>query len=256
MTIRVDSMIGSQWLKTVKDICDKIWSEIQLLGTFDRVEILTDNYDDEHPIKQATRTARGQGGTKLSIDLTSDLPPKLQEFLQNDDNKSVLYQVMTAYFKTLVSELNQETVYVIVYGQMPTLGSVPSSTMIEVDYRLVLHIIDALLKGFNDVVVRANDTDVVIILMAFFPFLLSQCQHLNLKINHGIKLNQTLFNINNMCANHDMENCPALLFYHAFSGCDYVPSFYGHGKIQFCDEMVKNIDSYRETFTQLSQLPT
>ena len=81
---------------------------------------------------------------------------------------------MTAYFKTLVSELNQDTVYVMVYGQMPILGSEPSSTMIEVDYRLVLHIIDALLKGFNDVVVRANDTDVVIILMAFFPFLLSQ----------------------------------------------------------------------------------
>ena len=48
----------------------------------------------------------------------------------------------------------------------------------------------------------------------------------------------------------------SIIIYHFFSGCDYAPSIFGHGKIQFWDEMVKNIDSYRETFTQLSQLPT
>ena len=80
MTVRVTHIKISQRLKTVKDLCSKVWSEIELLGSFDRVEIITDNYDDDHSLKEATRKARGQGGTKIAFDLTSDLAPKLQEF--------------------------------------------------------------------------------------------------------------------------------------------------------------------------------
>ena len=143
--------------------------------------------------------------------------------------------------------------YVVICGRDTLLGS--SSTMIEVDYRMILHIVDALKKGFNAVTVRENDTDDVIILMAYFPFLLSLCSDLTLQIDHSIKPNKTTLNVNNMCANLGMENCLPLLFYHAFSGCDYTPSFFGHGKVSFWDEMIKNMADYRQTFTELSQAP-
>ena len=47
-----------------------------------------------------------------------------------------------------------------------------------------------------------------------------------------------------------------LLFLHAFSGCDYTSSFFGLGKTKFFDEMVKNVDKYRLTFTELSLNPS
>ena len=73
MTLRVAHMKSLQRLKTVKDLCSKVCSEIGLLGlgSFGRVEIITDDYDDDHPLKEATRKGRGQGGTKIEFDLTA-----------------------------------------------------------------------------------------------------------------------------------------------------------------------------------------
>ena len=47
-----------------------------------------------------------------------------------------------------------------------------------------------------------------------------------------------------------------LLFLHAFSCYDYTPSFFGVGKTKFFYELVKNVDKYRLTFTELSLNPS
>ena len=120
------------------------------------------------------------------------------------------------------------------------------------DYRIISHIFHAISKGFTMTTVYCNDTDIVVIILAFLPMLLQASPQIQVFIHHDSEV----LNLNNMCANLGIENCRMLLFLHAFSGCDYTPSFFGVGKTKFFDEMVKNIDRYRHTFTELSLNPS
>ena len=58
-------------------------------------------------------------------------------------------------------------------------GSVPSSTHMEADYRLVGHILHAIKCGYNRTTVRANDTDILMTLMAFMPYFLEKIKILS-----------------------------------------------------------------------------
>ena len=77
---------------------------------------------------------------------------------------------------------------------------------------------------------------------------------INISIKHGLGDGE-LLNLNNVCANLGVLNCRMTLFMHAFTGCDYTPSFFSTGKSKFFDEMVTNADRYRATFDELSTEP-
>lgn len=57
--------------------------------------------------------------------------------------------------------------------------SMPPSNHLEADYRLIIHILDALGNGYSKSKVRANDTDIVVLLTAFMPKSLISIQNLN-----------------------------------------------------------------------------
>ena len=58
----------------------------------------------------------------------------------------------------------------------------------EADYRLVTHIVHALESGFKSIIVRRNDTDVVVILVGYFYTFLQMCADVKWWITFGIKL--------------------------------------------------------------------
>ena len=120
----------------------------QAIG-YDRVDVVPDDYSNEHPTKAITRLNRGGLGTKVSFELMSKIVSKIAEFLDNKDNKDCLYTIMTAYFRQKALECDSSTVFVIVYGEETLLGSVPKSTHREADYRIISHIFDAISKGFT-----------------------------------------------------------------------------------------------------------
>ena len=53
------------------------------------------------------------------------------------------------------------------------------------------------------------------------------------------------------------DKCKALPFFHAFSGCDTVSSFYGHSKTKIWDSWFKssNMEQITNIFTELSNQP-
>ena len=224
ITNRVAQRPGAHF-DTVRDLCQAVWLDIlELAKGFSRVDVVPDDYRNLHPIKANTRSSRGQG-TKLSFELNSKITGKLIEFLNNEDNKDCLYTIMTMFFKQIIQASDIPIIFVIVYAEDTIIGSVPKSTHREADYRIVMHVRDAISKGFNDIVVRCNDTDIMIIMIAFMPMFLLASPTINISIKHGLGDGE-LLNLNNVCANLGVLNCRMTLFMHAFTGCDYTPSFF------------------------------
>ena len=102
----------------------------------------------------------------------SKIVSKIAEFLDNEDNKDCLYTLMTTYFREKALKSDLSTVFVIVYGEDTLLGSVPKSTHSEADYRIIIHILDAISKGLNTITIYCNDTDIVFVSLAFMPVFL------------------------------------------------------------------------------------
>ena len=152
---------------------------------------------------------------------------------------------MTTYLREKALKSDLFTVFVIVYGEDTLLGSVPKSTHREADYRIIIHILDAISKGLNKIIIYCNDTDIVFVSLAFMPVFLEASPQIQVFIQSDTEV----FNLKNMCTKLGNINFRMLLFLHAFSGCDYTPSFFGVGKTKFFDEMVKNVAKYRLTIT-------
>ena len=80
----------------------------------------------------------------------------------------------------------------------------------EADTRMVVHVMDSLEKGFNDIMIRTVDTDVIVILIGEF---------------HTIHQS-----FNTLSENLGRDKSRSLPPFHAFTGCDSTSSFFGKTK--------------------------
>jgi hypothetical protein len=104
----------------------------------------------------------------------------------------------------------------------------PSCNHEEAGYRLVTDIVHALKSGFNSIMVRRNDTDVVIILTGHFYFR-EMCADVKLWVAFGIDKHFALHNINDWCQENCFGLCHSLSIFHAFTGCDTTSNFLTKG---------------------------
>lgn len=97
---------------------------------------------------------------------------------------------------------------------------------IEADTRIVYHLCQ--IKSGSNVVVRASDTDILIIL-----FFISQAD-LRVWMETGGSSGNTrrYIDINNLANHLGSQVCKALLDLHALTGCEYESSFARNGKIR------------------------
>ena len=106
--------------------------------------------------------------------------------------------------------------------------------MEEADPRSIRHSINLARNGFETVIIRTVDSDVV-------GLLLSYVQNM---MEHGAKNVYTLlvknsgteeFDIVKLYNTNGADICMALPFFHAFTGCDTASGFFGKGKSSFWD---------------------
>ena len=64
-----------------------------------------------------------------------------------------------------------------------------------------------------------------------------------------------IYNIKNICINFGEQRCRGLLFFHAFTGCDYISSFYGIGKKKWFDTLKEDM-TVDTVFYDLSNSPS
>jgi len=100
----------------------------------------------------------------------------------------------------------------------------------EAETRLVIHLLDALLNGCTVCLVRTVDTDVVVILLGKFQYLLTVCEDVKIWVAFGTGKNFTYHNINVMYEKLGRDKALALPVFHSFTGCDTTSAFLGRGK--------------------------
>ena len=99
----------------------------------------------------------------------------------------------------------------------------------EADTRMFVHARYAVIEGARRITLKVNDTDILVIAIAMFPLLqLDGLQEL--WVDFGSSSNRKLIPVHLIATSLGQERCDALLFLHAFSGCDTVSAFRQKGK--------------------------
>jgi hypothetical protein len=135
---------------TFKDFFDLAWNEIVRLlgqcGNQNRLDIVGDNYEEDHLLKGATRSSRGTG-TTVEVHPNAVLPNNFgSDFMKSSKNKASLYSAMADYFLEKSEGWLKER-RVLVFTKDRNTITLPAeydpmndSSHIEADYRLILHI--------------------------------------------------------------------------------------------------------------------
>ena len=125
----------------------------------------------------------------------------------------------------------------------------------EADTRIILHVLSCIEYGLKDVYIRTNDTDVVVILIAYMPDFLQADSQVQVYAVCGVGSNTYSLSINIIAEHVGLERCKELLFLHALSGSDYTSSFYKMGKVKFWDTWLTS-SSVSQTFLLYSDSPS
>ncbi len=114
------------------------------------------------------------------------------------------------------------------HNHVNTAGIAPCSHE-EVDTRIFLHAGHAAKEGMKTVIVKANDTDVLVIAISTFTHLQELgLQKMWLAFGQGCRLKW--IPIHELTIALSPEQISGIMFFHAFTGCDIVSAFRGKGK--------------------------
>ena len=91
----------------------------------------------------------------------------------------------------------------------------------------------------TDITIRSTDTYVLVILLYY---MLHSDTQVGVWLDAGLASNNTrrFISINDLVDKIDNDELIALPGLHAFTGCDYMPSFLNKGKIKPMDNMMKH----------------
>ncbi|CAH3181917.1 unnamed protein product [Porites evermanni] len=164
----------------------------------ERVDIVWDEYV-ENSLKATTRSDRG-AGVRRRVAANNQLPRNWKEFLRVDENKRELFKFLAE-----------------------------STSSLQADTRMLLHIQDALQQGHKKILLRTVDTDVLVLAVAFLQQV-TEGEHLDLWVAFGTGNNFRYIAAHEIATKLGPEVSKALPVFHAFTGFDTVSCFGGRGK--------------------------
>ena len=150
------------------------------------------------------------------------------EFLRINDNTTELFSFLATSAATIATDKQViSTCHTgVLCTQSRDVSGVAPCTHEEADKRILLHLEDALKRGYNKVSIRTVDTDVVVLAV-------TSAQRLNITelwIAFGAGKNFRYLPAHEMTNALGPDRCVALPMFHAFTGCDTVSCFGGRGK--------------------------
>ena len=243
--------------KTFEDYArEDILPKIKFYGTtYKRVNVVFDVYMTSS-LKGEARMRRGQG-IRRRVTGTSKTPTNWRSFLRDDDNKTELFQFLAdriCQTQTTSTILLTKEGCVICNDNQKSLAAVSPCVHEEADTQIFVHARDAAIEGSKSLVIKANDTDIVVIAVSVLP----QLQEIGVEtmwtaFGHGVGMKWIPI--------HELLNAigPArasgILYFHAFTGCDVVSAFRGKGK-KSAWQTWDVFDEVTENFSNLSKFPT
>ena len=220
-------------VKTFGDLADRFYHVIssQFSHSVLRVDVVFDRYP-EKSVKADTRkkrTSRKSQGALRNVQSREQKIGSWDKFVSVERNKSSLANFLCTEFSTV----HHGTGELIVSGGFTdpkkVWSSAPrdlSSLMSdheEADTRIILHAKDATCKGFKQVNVISQDTDVLTLLIAHMPDL---CEEVWMQTGTSIK--RTYIPIHRIHVSDSERG--SLLAFHALTGCEVTSQFKGIGK--------------------------
>ena len=227
----VVQMLNPKTAKTFQEYADVVFSSYisDQLATARRVDIVWDVYIT-NSLKGATRQKRGKG-IRRRVSPTTMLPKNWRDFLRVDEYKTELFKFLSQQVIRLPIEEGK-----VIYA---TNGTDVLSTMADVDMenlapcsheeadtRLLLHVADAVQKGYKKLCVHTVDTDVVVLAIAMY----NKINPDELWLAFGTGSNFRYIPIHEVVGDMDPRICAVLPVFHALTGCDTVSAFGGRGK--------------------------
>ena len=184
------------------------------------------------------------------------------DFLHNSMNKQDLNLYLAEKMVSL--HLNSSQIFVVTYhntilsNSFQVLGEelINNCPSEEADARLIRHSLN-LADRFKHIHVRTVDTDVFILLVAYYR-MLQQRGADEVIAFFGSGKHVRYFNIKEIALTLKEEICTALPFFHSFSGCDTVSSFFNKGKCKLWDTWMQidgKTDRLTNTFNYLGDMP-
>ena len=193
-----------------------------------RIDVVFDEYHVDS-LKSQTRESRGIG-VRQRVTLNSPVPRNWQKFLRMDENKRELFSLLSRQLVQNASEISGE-VYATIGETVLCSVSTDLTTLMpcsheEADTRIMVHCKDAVTKGHNSVTIRTVDSDVICIAVSNHEGIGAD----ELWIAFGTGKKFRYLPIHEIVHTIGPTKSRSLAFFHAFTGCDTVSSFGGHGK--------------------------
>ena len=220
---------------------------------YKRTDIVFDVYQPSS-LKAEARSKRGRG-IRRRVTSKGKLPSNWRNFLRDSDNKTELFNFLAG---KIVQAASQNVVIVTkeedaISNQDMSLREVTPCSHKEADTRIFVHARHAAEEGSKVLIVKASDTDVLVIAISVLPSLQAiGLQQMWIAFGQGQHLRW--IPVHDLCVSLGPQKSTGILFFHAFTGCDVISSFRGKGKKSawqtwdVCDEA-------SDVFTRLSQYP-
>ena len=201
---------------------------MDISSLLNRCDIIADGHS-EVSLKEGTREDCGARTWLIIIfDDCSEIPPKfITKLLSNVTNKTILSKSLENKF--LAYHEGKQSILSLTFGYSIIITSevvfleteAHQCNSEEADPRIVCHVIKVGKKGYSDVRVKAVDSDVVILCLTYADVAMSTGIE-TFFVVYGSK-NKKVYIIDyfNTFA---VSMCKGLAFFHAFTGCDIVPS--------------------------------
>ncbi len=206
-------------------------------------------------LKSEARSKSGKG-IRRKVTGTSKTPINWKSFLRDAGNKTELF----SFLAEKICHAETTSTLIVTTGEhaitntSKSLKDVSPCSHEEADTRIFVHARDATMDGNKSLIIKANDTDILVIAISVLPSL-QELGLINLWLAFGQGANLRWIPVHEVVSAIGPEKASGLPYFHAFTGCDVVSAFYGKGK-KSAWQTWNIFNEVSETFIKLSQQPT
>ncbi|XP_065060733.1 uncharacterized protein LOC135687992 [Rhopilema esculentum] len=203
---------------------------LRILQNSSRIDLVWDVYKVDS-LKKSLRDKRGSG-QRRKVMASTRIPTDWKGFLKVDENKDELFKFLANKLVSLTIPDGKE-IYTTYGDDVLWLSStqrdvdylVPCSHE-EADTRLIVHARDATLSGHRRILIKSNDTDVVVLAVSVAGFIQAD----EVWVTFGSGKNMRYIPAHIVAKSLGTDKASALPVFHALTGCDTVSFFGGRGK--------------------------
>lgn len=218
-----------------------------------RVDIVWDQYY-ENSLKGQTREKRVSGPShRRRVEMSSPVPKNWQHFLRVNSNKAELFKLLN---NELMKTASTGQVFVVTEGA--DVRCIPSRDKAniapcnheEADSRIMVHVSDAVMQGFQKILVRTVDTDVVVLAVST----VQKLENVEVWIAFGTGKDFRYVPAHEISLSLGPRKSLALPVFHALTGCDTVSHFAQVGK-KTAWKIWEAHDEFTDTFYEMHNAP-